>query len=195
MDKLVGDGISWDKHVAEILKRRATDVVYYAPDKGNETWQRLAELAKTMKNPKLLDCGCHIGRFVDWLKGTGFDYTGVDQSAFALEIARKERPNDKWVHSLLWNLNYHEEFDIAFFNAVLQHNTHEEKRKILPKIFDAVKHGGYLYFSESTVLRDTATQLTREHWIRLAESVGFKFVASWHKNELGLDDSYLFRKD
>lgn len=48
--------------------------------------------------------------------------------------------------------------------------------------------------TESTVSIATAIQMTYQRWIDLVENYGFKFLESWHENELGLHDHYLFQK-
>ncbi|MDD3474287.1 MAG: class I SAM-dependent methyltransferase [Candidatus Dojkabacteria bacterium] len=154
------------------------------------------KIIKKYKPPPstLIDCGCNIGRWVEYFTKQNYDYTGVDQSEYAIKVAHQLHPNNKFINSLLWEIDFNNTFDIAFFNAVLQHNTHEEKRKILPKVYQALKKDGVLIFKESTVKEQTETQFTQEEWISLVESYGFEFKESWHKNELGLEDNYIFRK-
>jgi len=86
------------------------------------------------------------------------------------------------------------EFDIVHTNAVLQHNKLEEQEKILPKVNQALKHGGIFVIAESTVSKQTSTQRTYQGWITFIEKHGFSFMESWHKNELDLEDNYLFVK-
>lgn len=192
-----GDGISWDYHVQQIIdehNQKGTPI-YYVDSKP--LLEQSVEHIKTdteVSKRKALDAGCHMGRWVDVIQKLGFEYTGADQSTPALEFARKNRPNVRFHQSMLWELPFENEFDFAICNAVLQHNKLEEQDKIVPRVFAALKSGGVFFFAESTLRENTATQRTHEGWVALAESAGFKFVKSFHVNELGLEDQYIFIK-
>jgi 2-polyprenyl-3-methyl-5-hydroxy-6-metoxy-1,4-benzoquinol methylase/glycosyltransferase involved in cell wall biosynthesis len=183
-----GDRISWGNHIYEIID--SDQNIFYRP----YNHEKIDKLKKYKSNGKVLDCGCHIGRWIEVFRENGYDYTGIDQSYEALETVKKYKPNGKFVHSLLWNMSFNEEFDIAHFNAVLQHNKLKEQEKIIPKIYQALKTNGILIIAESTVNKETQTQRTYQGWIKFIEKHGFKFMESWHKNELGLEDNYLFIK-
>lgn len=185
-----GDGISWENHIQEILNRE--NIVYYNSQSNPEKIKKLKEYKQ---NGKVLDCGCHIGRWINIFEGNGYDYTGVDQSEQAIKTAKIYQPNGKFIHSLLWEMKFDEEFDILFTNAVLQHNTLEEQEKIISKIYQSLKHDGILFITESTVNNETETQRTYSGWINIMKKYGFKFMESFHKNELGLNDNYIFIKN
>jgi len=192
-----GDGISWDAHVQQIVddNEKRGIPIYHGDNKPLliEALQYIKTDTEVSKR-KALDAGCHMGRWVDIIEKLGFEYTGADQSTPALEFARKNRPNAKFHQSMLWELPFENEFDFALCNAVLQHNQLSEQEKIVPRIFAALKSGGVFFFAESTLRQNTATQRTQDGWIALAESAGFKFVKSFHKNELGIEDQYIFIK-
>ena len=190
-----GDGISWDDHVDQVFSGKSN--VYY--DKGNVSL--LAEAVSLISTDtkkddrKALDCGCHVGRWIDPIMNLGFKYTGVDQSDKALDVARNNKPYGTWVHSFLWDMKFNEEFDFACVVAVLQHNLLAEQERIVPSIFRAIKPGGTFFLTESTMPHTTITQRTHDGWVNLAESCGFKFIKSYHKNEFGLEDHYIFIKE
>lgn len=197
LENKFGDRIDWDHHVNEILTSLNEDANTIFYKKENEKIDKL----KKYKDPetctykqKVLDCGCHIGRWIEVFRENNYDYTGVDQSKVALETALKYKPDGKFVHSLLWEMNFNNEFDIVHTNAVLQHNKLNEQEKILSRISKALKNDGILIIAESTVNRETETQRTYNGWIKCIENHGFKFLESWHKNELGLNDNYIFIK-
>ena len=193
-----GDGINWDYHVKENLeseKKGAT--IFYKPEGAPSTFEDAKNFVDTetpVKDRKALDCGCHMGRFIDMTEAYGFEYTGVDQSEVALEYAKKQRPKGNWVHKFLWDMGYKEEFDLAFTNAVLQHNLLSEQERIVPEIFKALKPGGVFMMTESTEPKNTKTQRTHDDWIKMVESCGFKFIKSSHKNPIGYEDRYFFLK-
>lgn len=194
-----GDGISWDNHVDENIESGKKGAkIFYGEDTGASTFGDVKDLIKTdtpVDQRRALDCGCHMGRFIDAVEAYGFKYTGVDQSRKALDYAKEQRPNGDWVQSFLWEMSFKEEFDFAFTNAVLQHNLLSEQERIVPKIYDALKKGGIFLMTESTESVNTATQRTHEDWINMVEKFGFKLIKTLHKNPIGFDDKYIFIKN
>jgi len=195
IDGKFGDNISWGIHVDQVME--GDHEIYYGSD-GVSTFEDSKEYIKTDTDRsewKALDCGCHVGRWSDVVANYGFKYTGVDQCEKALEQCKKNRPNNVWVHSALWDMDYKEEFDMVFTVAVLQHNKHAEQNRILPKMYDALKPGGVMFITESTLKENAVTGRTQQGWVDAANRVGFKLIKFWHKNALGLEDHYLFIKE
>lgn len=193
-----GDGISWKKFVDEILEETKGDVskLFYKHDPNDPNDLIIKNIKKYKPNGgKLLDCGCNISRWIEYFEDAGFIYTGIDQETYAIKIAKKYHPNGDFRIGFLWNIRFENEFDLIFCNNVLQHNTLEEKKRILPLLRKALKYDstGLLFINESTVLSETMTQLTYDGWIKFIESYGFKFIESWQKNDIGLDEAYLFK--
>ena len=184
---LFGDKNNWDAE-ADRAVRDDIDTLFYDSLPSVEFIQKYVEVGD------LIDCGCNVGRCVEAYTNAGFTYVGVDQSAHAVELARRFHPNNEFLVSFLWDLTYDQEFDVAVCNAVLQHNTLEEKRRIIPAIYNSLKKGGVFFFAESTVEAPTETQLTYDGWIKLLESVGFVFLESEHENDIGVHDEYLFQR-
>lgn len=184
-----GDGISWENHVNEILNSHNISDIFYSSNDD-----KINKLKKYKKEGRLLDCGCHIGRWFEVFKKSGYKYTGIDQSLLAIETFKKFKPDAVILHSLLWDMKFNEEFDIVHFNAVLQHNKLEEQEKIIEKVNKALKLDGILIIAESTVDKQTSTQRTYSGWINFIENYGFKFMESWNKNEINLEDNYIFTK-
>lgn len=188
-----GDGISWENHIGQVFAN--PDTVYYT-GKNEAVMDAVSYIASDTdtKDRKALDCGCFVGRWVDVIMASVPNYTGVDQCAQAIEIAKDKKPYATWVCSMLWDLPFNEEFDFACTVAVLQHNLLFEQEKIVPAVFKSLKHGGVFLIMESTVARQTTSQRTHEGWVSMIEATGFKLVKSFHKNELGFDDMYIFIK-
>ena len=63
------------------------------------------------------------------------------------------------------------------------------------KMYDALKPGGIMFITESTLQVDTVTARTQQGWVDLCQRHGFKLIKFWHKNGLGLEDHYLFIKE
>lgn len=190
--KKFGDGIDW---CLEAKRAAAAETPGVEPSELH--FSLVAALGELKHQPRIVDCGCNIGRFYPAFKRAGFEYTGIDQSETALAIARERYPDVMFRLSFLWEdwPNCFAPFDVALCNAVLQHNRLEEKKQILPRIAQAVRPGGLFVMQESTVLEETPTQLLHAQWIALVEGFGFKFLKTWHKNELGIEDAYLFRRE
>ncbi len=161
---------------------------------GKIRLEKMDKIKKYKQNGKVLDFGCNIGSWIELFKESGYDYTGVDNSTDALNKARNFKPNGKFIHSTLWNIPFNEEFDIVHTNKVLQLSTFEKQEKIMPKIYQSLKSDGVLVITENTVNEESITQRTYQGWITFIEKYGFKFKESWHKNEFGLEDSYIFLK-
>jgi SAM-dependent methyltransferase len=136
--------------------------------------------SKTLKG---VDLGCNYGGMIHHFESAGFDYTGIDQSRDAIDLAIKKFPDKKWICSLFWDLNINEEFDIAYIQAVLQHNLWAEQERIVPKIFAMLKPGGVFYFTEGTIMPSEEGPVmncrTSRGWIDLMVRNGFNFEKKW----------------
>jgi len=193
-----GDRIDWHAHVGEILD--SGDQIFHTWDK--DKFKESIGFIQTdteVGARKALDCGCHMGRWIDVVHSSGLHYTGVDQCDRALSEAKKRRPDVDLVHSFLWDMKFNEEFDISFTHAVLQHNQREEQERIVPKIYDTLKYGGIFTMAEGTLPDDAtsgySTQRTQSGWIDMVCSFGFKFIKTFRKNPNGIEDNYIFRKE
>lgn len=199
-----GDGIDWNAEArraekdgmpgesANILTRHLVDALENRP-----TLRAAGPPADLPRRARIADCGCNIGRFYPAVKAVGLDYIGIDQAPEALVIARKRYPGAVFERAMLWDgwPTRTGAVDGAICNAVLQHNTHEEKRLILARIAEAVSIGGAFVMQESTVPVETKTQLRQGDWISLVESFGFQLKALWHPNdEFKILDGYVFRR-
>jgi len=154
---------------------------------------------KTGSNPiRGVDLGCNYGGMAYHFVNAGIEYTGIDQSEAALEIARSKLPDLKFINSFLWDLDFKEEYDIVYIQAVLQHNIPTEQERIMPVVFNILKPGGVLNFAESTVLpKDFIPPMnsrTHDGWVDLATRNGFKFEKSWYYNAEKIPNIYLFTK-
>lgn len=188
---MFGDGIDWNAE-----GRRAANAELPGAEPG-PMLVNIREAIAGVERPRVADCGCNIARFYPQFRDAGFAYVGVDQAEGALATARQRYPQTTFVHSFLWDdwPAKIEPVDVALCNAVLQHNLHHEKERIMARIAQAVRPGGVFAMQESTVPQATKTQLTQREWVMLVERYGFKLLKKWHPNpEYGLDDAYLFRR-
>jgi SAM-dependent methyltransferase len=103
----------------------------------------------------VLDLGCGIGRFVplftEWMN---YEYVGIDQSPAMIKKAIETFPNRKFICMNAIELSFKNYFDLVFSCAVLQHNRHEDKDKILPKIHEVLKEHGLFLMIENTFTKE-----------------------------------------
>lgn len=194
---MFGDGIDWNNEA------RRMSVQAPPGTQPGEMAQMIRETLGRLALPdtswgsglRIVDCGCNIGTFCPQFLHAGFEYVGVDQSAEALRIA-SQRWSGTFARAFLWDdwPAHLGPFDVAICNAVLQHNLHAEKERILPRIAQAVNVDGLFAMQESTVLQETRTQLRQDQWVSLVERHGFKLLKAYHPNELGIEDGYVFRR-
>lgn len=200
-----GDGQPWGEYAKIWISERPDDKAF--PNGSGENNVFLSTYAGTCVKDYIktgsipirgVDLGCNYGGMALHFLNAGIEYTGIDQSETALEIARKRLPDLKFINCFLWDLNFREEYDIVFIQAVLQHNRPPEQERIIPRVFDMLKPGGVFFFSESTVLEkdwnDTLNSRTHAGWVDLGERNGFKFEKSWYYNVEKIPNIYLFTK-
>ena len=190
-----GDNTDWDKFSDEMFSMGEIT------GDGTDRFDDCRELIKTdtdTKERRALDCGCNIGKWYNIVRNYGFKYTGVDSCNKAIFMAREANPNVDFLCSPLWDLNFSEDFDLVFTNSVLQHNILVDQEKIIEKIYKALKPGGIFRMEEGTEPITTDTQRTKQGWIDMVESHGFKFIKSskgTYPNTNGIDTRYIFRKE
>lgn len=196
-ESIFGDGISWKGFADEALNEKGYDAtkIAFSYSEKREIIDHILKHVNVGPGVSVLDAGCNIGRWSELLRKHGFGcYHGIDQSEYSINVAKMLYPNVKFEKMFLWDMAFNEKFDFLFCNNVLQHNIFDEKLRILPKFFEALKKGGTLFLNESTVKSATPTQLSYSGWISLVEGHGFTFLESWQTNIEGLDECYLFRK-
>lgn len=109
---------------------------------------------------KVLDLGCGPGRFTkgmqQLLDHPDWQITAIDGSIGMINIAKQNIKNllpeaktkkrlckVEFKHLNAMDMNFKDEFDVIWTCTVLQHNSFINKRIILPKMYNALKHGGY----------------------------------------------------
>ncbi|PWB71595.1 class I SAM-dependent methyltransferase [candidate division GN15 bacterium] len=105
-----------------------------------------------IKPCRAVDLGCGAGNYAVWLAGRGFDVTGIDISAKAIEHARKLATVKGVacrfvVLDLLGDLsNYRERFDFAYDWELLHHIFPEDRERYLRNVHRLLRPDG-AYFS------------------------------------------------
>lgn len=201
MSERFGDGIDWDAEALAAVRSTApVPTVVVA---------KLRAALADVDRPALVDCGCNVGRFWIPVLDAGFDYSGVDQSAVALSAAKQafiDSPRGgmtcgSLVQAMLWDewpRSFGRFFDAALCSAVLQHNHCADQWRILARVAEAVRPGGFFAMQETTLAADEgriedSRCHSRATWARLVEEQGFELVDGWRVAG-EQDDGYLFRR-
>lgn len=133
-----GAPLQFNQLMDRIQKRCFLDLLKQIPD---------------IKDKKVLEVGCGIGRWAEFLTKRGIDYTGIDISPKMVKVAKQRVLNGKFFVSSGETLDFEDEtFDLAFSITVLHHIPYEGKLKMIKEISRVVKKGGYIITIEDICL-------------------------------------------
>ena len=126
----------------------------------------------------ILDLGCSIGSWHNAWKELRpvCEYHGLDFSHFAIAIARDRYPDSTFYQKDAITLDFVEKFDVIFTHAVLQHMNQKSHLHLAPRIYNALKHGGFLIIEENV-----KSVYATHYWIKLF-SKGFKLIKTKPQN-------------
>lgn len=127
--------------------------VFVAPRHVNEyldmlqkfTFSKLLDKIGSLKNKKVLEIGCGIGRWAKYLveREPTIHYTGIDISPKMVEIAKKRVPSASFLNMSGDNLRFKDEsFDLVFSITVLHHIPYDKQIKTIKEMCRVVKRGG-----------------------------------------------------
>lgn len=165
----VGDnGIDWDKHWQE----HSSDSDFHDV-KAFDYFRNLLP-----ENFDVLDLGCGSCKWYPAFKKAGARrYVGVDFSPVAVSLAKKKFHDVEVYLMKAEDINFHEEFDLVFTHTFLQHTKLKTKRKLIPRIWKALKPSGIFVIQEKCDVK-TETTFTREGWIDFIVPYGFIYITS-----------------
>lgn len=111
-------------------------IVYKVDEQMRLRYTMLVSMFKIGKEDTILDIGCGLGYFCDFLRANGFTgkYTGFDINSEFIEYCRKTHPNDEFEVLDIQSDKVERKFDYVFCGATLQ---------IRPRFTD-----GDLYFKD-----------------------------------------------
>ena len=139
-----------------------------------------------------LDIGCGTGLFVNYFRGEGKRYVGLDRNAAMIDGARQRWERDAFPVFVLYDpldagqLPFGDgEFDFVFSCAVLQHNAPTDREIILAEVRRILRLGGTYVFYEETYRPDNPTPshgegyaddwgYTEDGWKALMRRFGFE---------------------
>jgi len=97
----------------------------------------------------VLDYGCGTGRWVDFLRGYGYRYAGVDLSAGMLAMAQRQHPDTEFRKVNGQAIPYGDAcFDVVWSIAVVHHNPPARQEHILTEFTRVIRDGGVLVLLE-----------------------------------------------
>lgn len=167
------DKINWEAEA-----RRAIGASKNWPNKSGSGEDYFRDLIKS--GDVILDLGCQIagtyGVFKD-IEST-IEYEGVDWSEEALKVARERYPDAKFYRMDARKIYFHERYDLVFTHTFYQHQSIESKKIIVPKVYKALKPGGYHVIQENTMgsCSGGGTGMSKEEYIDLFTKSGFELV-------------------
>ncbi|KAB8129358.1 methyltransferase domain-containing protein [Gracilibacillus oryzae] len=156
------------------------------------------ELLAPKKGESILDIGCGTGDLANQLKIAGVNITGIDQSQNMIDQACMKYPEIDFKVVDILKMNFAEEFDAVFSNAVL--HWIKQPKAALANIYHALKPGGRFVaeFGGNGNVQLITDQLKEQFSItesserfpwyfpsigeysRLMESTGFRVVFAQH---------------
>ena len=143
---------------------------------------KLLEKCQNIKDKNVLEIGCGVGRWSQYMIDKGAVYTGIDISQEMIKIAKKRIPKGIFYVSTGENLNFKDEsFDLVFSITVLHHIPYEKKEKVIKEMCRVVKVGGYIIIMEDIYFKKPKKTfymfpLKVEEWIKLFERNGCEYL-------------------
>lgn len=100
----------------------------------------LVELLSPKSGESILDLGCGTGHLTDKIAAFGAEVIGIDSASTMIEQARHHYPNLRFEVADATDLQFQEQFDAVFSNAVL--HWIREPEKVVAGVQRALKPGG-----------------------------------------------------
>lgn len=143
------------------------------------------------KAGKVLDLGCGTGQpIASYVASHGHHVTGVDGSEAMLAIARKQLPEQLWIHGRMEEVEFDETFDAVVCWDSLFHLPRQLYQPVIGKIHRWLVPGGRLMVSSGFLVDDTPDgftdtmfghnfyydSLSPEDMVAVIEETGFKIL-------------------
>lgn len=126
------------------------------------------------RQPRILDIGCGTGWFTEQLAALG-EPLGFDLSERAIEIARSQSPQIRYVAGNLYEHQFEGRFDLVVAQEVIAHV--EDQVRFVSRVAEILNPGGY--FVTTTVNRFVFERMAMRHqpdpdqhiklWLNLSE--------------------------
>lgn len=184
MKEFLGDDdINWD----EDARRAASEDVPTYEDIS--TFDYFSHLLKP--GMRVLDLGCNISKWNKLFKNLGLIYDGLDASPTAIKIAKERFPENTYYLKKAQKMMFTNKYDVVFTHTVLQHMHLKTKKRVMPKVYRALKRDGYFIIEEKCDVK-TKTTFTRQGWIDFICGYGFEYLGSTEPGDPR--NGFIFRK-
>lgn len=156
------------RSMAEILYDRLAPQYWVTYGFGeNETHREYLQkfLERVRPDGAILSAGCGAGRYDGLLLQAAHPVVGIDQSEGMLKRAWEHFPQVRYEKMGLQEISFRAEFDGVICIDALEHICPEEYPSILKNFFQALKPGGWLYFTvdnEPSVDLETSYRRAKE---------------------------------
>lgn len=131
----------------------------------------LIELLEFQNGQKILDLGCGTGDLAKQLADAGAEVVGIDSSPDMIEQAKRKYPEVSFMTGDATALDFHDEFDAVFSNAVF--HWIKEPSKALDSVYESLKKGGR-FVADFGGIRNVQT-ITDEMIVQIKQE-GFEFA-------------------
>lgn len=164
----------WDdeyisKYLLEAHLDFGDDAASRKPELINKSVEWITQLAPPKEDTRLLDLGCGPGLYCERLYKKGYKVTGMDFSkrsvSYAKDIAKEKDHKIEYYYMNYLDLDYENEFDVVILiycdYAVL---SPQDRKKLLTKIFRALKKNGIFIFDVFTAFRYKNMKVETKDW-------------------------------
>jgi len=141
-----------EKELCLIVERNYNEIAeHFSETRKKFLWPELIKLTQGVKDgDRVLDVGCGNGRLLEALKNKRVEYLGVDACSRLVDIAKKDKPDFKFMVGDALSLGKVPElgFDYVFSVAVLQHIPGKRLRlDAFRQMRNKIKPGGKIVIS------------------------------------------------
>lgn len=166
-----GEKLFWnDPHISKKMLEAHLHPEWDAASRNHQTIEKtvqwLVDHLDLKQGMKILDLGCGPGLYCSRFYQYGLEVTGIDYSKRSIEYARRyARENHLEINYCNQNyldMDYTDEFDAIFLIYYdFEVLTEQEGERLLKKIYQALKPGGYFVMDITTELKRKDTEGTK----------------------------------